>query len=176
MIWWKKRLVPQSSFILHDLNPFVSLTSFCWNRQDLSGKFHEFPWVSMRFYAHASHRLQKILIVWFFFSCFQKILCFCHIYNEIESPSYFRIDTLSSSASTPFSVDPLSGFIYAHSFCSPLSDWAVPSGNCQLSRMFVHFQNCNGCASIAELQSHCRTQALGLTKHKLMCNCLMIMI
>ena len=54
----------------------------------------------MRFYAHASHRLQKILIVWLFFSCFQKILCFCHVYNEPESPSYFWIDTLSPSAST----------------------------------------------------------------------------
>ena len=35
----------------------------CWNRQDLSRNFHEFSWVSMRFYAHASCQLKKILIL-----------------------------------------------------------------------------------------------------------------
>ena len=30
---------------------------------DLSSKFHEFPWVSIRFYAHALRRLQNIPIV-----------------------------------------------------------------------------------------------------------------
>ena len=38
----------------------------CWNRRIVLGdsmSFHEFPWVSMRFYAHAPRRLQKILHV-----------------------------------------------------------------------------------------------------------------
>ena len=39
---------------------------------------------------------------WLFFSCFQKILTLYHVYNEPESPSYFRIDTLSPSASTGY--------------------------------------------------------------------------
>lgn len=30
---------------------------------DFLKKFHEFPWISMQFYAHASYWLQKILIV-----------------------------------------------------------------------------------------------------------------
>ena len=37
---------------------------------DLSTSFHEFPWVSMRFYAHAPRRIQKIPIVGLFVSCF----------------------------------------------------------------------------------------------------------
>ncbi len=38
------------------------------------------------------------------------------------------------------------------------------SRNCQLPRTLFRFRNCVGCASVAGLQSHRRTLALGLTE------------
>lgn len=37
--------------------------SMVLEQTDLSRKFHEFPWVSMQFYAHAPCRIKKIPIV-----------------------------------------------------------------------------------------------------------------
>ena len=41
----------------------ISLRYVLLEQTDLSRRFHEIPWVSMRFYAHAPRRLQKIPIV-----------------------------------------------------------------------------------------------------------------
>ena len=52
--------LPSEPYTLH---PLLEQT-------DLSMRFHEFPWASMRFYAHAPRRLQKIPIEGLFVSCF----------------------------------------------------------------------------------------------------------
>ncbi len=48
--------------------------SLVLEQTDLSRRFYEFPWVSMRFYAHAPRRLQKILHVQSYRVIFQLFL------------------------------------------------------------------------------------------------------
>ncbi len=48
---------------LRELKKTAKQTRKVLEQTDLSRKFHEFPWVSMRFYAHAPRRLRKIPIV-----------------------------------------------------------------------------------------------------------------
>ena len=57
----KKNLESKNFSPPHELQN--RLEEILLEQTDLSRRFHEFPWDSMRFYAHALRRLQKILIV-----------------------------------------------------------------------------------------------------------------
>ena len=77
----------------------------CWNRQIFLGdsmSFHGFLYDSMPMPLVGSRRFLWSNHTGLFVSCFQKILFFYHVYILMSQspPRYFRIDTLSPSAST----------------------------------------------------------------------------
>ena len=73
--------------------PIALTCKVCWNRRIFRGNsmsFHGFLCDSMPTPLVGSRRFLLYNHTGLFFGCFQKILSFCHVYNEPESPQSFQ--------------------------------------------------------------------------------------